>query len=124
MVPVLVVGAGLATATAGAFALEVIAESPTDAGEGDSGWIVVIWIVAAVSLGRITAGWQERVRRTEQVVAELERGRGAAVRLATARERQALAAELHDTVAHAMPWCACRPVRSGVRRPLGGPRST
>lgn len=89
-------------AAAGSLALELLAESPAVGDEGDSGWIVLVWMVAATALGRITAGWQERVRRTEQVVAELERGRGAAVRLAMAQERQGLASELHDSVAHAM----------------------
>lgn len=69
---------------------------------GGEAWIVLAWATGAVVVGRVTAGWQERVRRTKAVVEALEQGRGAAVRLAVAEERLTLAAELHDTVAHAM----------------------
>lgn len=63
---------------------------------------VLAWGLAAAVLGRLTAGWRDRLQQTEDVVARLEDGRGAALRLALARERQMLAGELHDTVAHAM----------------------
>ena len=93
---------GWAVATAGMLAMEVVSGQGDDGADGDSAWIVLIWTVGAVAVGRITAGWQERVQRTQGVVDELERARGAAVRLAVAQEREALASELHDTVAHAM----------------------
>lgn len=87
---------------AATLALEAVSGLADDGQDGDAGWIVLLWAVGAVALGRITAGWQERVRRTGRVVAALERSRGAAVRLAVAEQRQEIAGELHDTVAHAM----------------------
>lgn len=92
--------AGWAAAALGSVAMEAVSGG-TGAG-GDDQWIVLFWSVGAVAVGRVTAGWQERVRRTAEAVEELERGRGAAVRMAVARERETLASELHDTVAHAM----------------------
>ncbi len=80
-------------------------------------WIVLAWGAGAVALGRITAGWQERVRRTGAVVDSLERSRGAAVRLAVAQEREVLASELHDTVAHAMT-VVC--LQAGAQQRVGG----
>lgn len=94
--------AAWAVATAGAVAMEAVSGAAGTGGEEDSGWIVLLWTVGAVLVGRVTAGWQERLRRTEQIVAALEEGRGAELRLAVARERQAIASQLHDTVAHAM----------------------
>lgn len=63
---------------------------------------VVVWGLVAASLGRVTAGLHERLRETQEVVTRLEEGRGVALRLARAQEREALAGQLHDTVAHAM----------------------
>ena len=97
--------------------IERVSGPADDAADGDPGWIVLLWTVAAVGLGRLGAGWQERVRRTAQVVAELERGRGAATRMATAHERQVLASELHDTVAHAMT-VVC--LQAAAQRRAGG----
>ncbi len=91
---------GWAVATAGMVAMELV--SGVAGGEDDSALIVLLWTTGAVLVGRVTAGWQERLRRTEQIVAALEEGRGAELRLAVARERQAIASQLHDTVAHAM----------------------
>ncbi len=98
-------------------AMEHVSGLADDGVDGDPGWIVLLWTVAAVGVGRLSAGWQERVRRTERVVAELERGRGAATRMAAAHERQALASELHDTVAHAMT-VVC--LQAGAHRRTGG----
>ncbi len=93
--------------------LEEVSGLADDGVDGDAGWIVLVWTVAAVVLGRLGAGWQERVHRTADLVAELERGRGSATRLATAQEREALASGLHDTVAHAMT-VVC--VQAGAQR--------
>ncbi len=112
--------AGWLLAAAGTVLLEQVSGLADDGVEGDAGWIVLLWTVAAVALGRVGAGWQERVRRTSEVVAGLQRGRGAATRLAAARERQALASELHDTVAHAMT-VVC--LQAGAHRRTGGDAS-
>ena len=93
---------GWAVAALGTVAMEAVSPSSDQESGGDDSWIVLLWTVGAVAVGRITAGWQDRVRRTEAVVDALERGRGAAVRLAVAQEREVLAGQLHDTVAHAM----------------------
>jgi signal transduction histidine kinase len=92
---------GWAVAVLGTLVMEGVSGATGDA-TGDDSWVVLFWTVGAVAVGRITAGWQERVRRTQAVVDALEHSRGAAVRLAVAREREALASQLHDTVAHAM----------------------
>ncbi|SOC56535.1 sensor histidine kinase [Ornithinimicrobium cerasi] len=103
---------GLAVAVAGTLLVGVAAGVAADEGGGQAP-VVVAWGLGAAVLGRVTAGWQERVRRTEEVVAALREGRGVALRLARARERQALASELHDTVAHAMT-VVC--LQAGARR--------
>ena len=117
---------GWLLAAGGTVLLEEVSGLADDGVDGDAGWIVLVWTVAAVVLGRLGAGWQERVRRTADVVAELERGRGSATRLATAQEREALASELHDTVAHAMTVVcvqagAQRRSRRGRQRPPSKP---
>ena len=94
--------AGWAIVTVGAVVMTAAAVGSDNSATGDDLGIVLLWGAGAVALGRVTAGWQVRVRRTASIVDALARGRGAAVRLATAREREALAGELHDTVAHAM----------------------
>ena len=93
---------GWAVAALGTLALEAVSAPTASGSDSDSGWIVLLWTVGAVLVGRITAGWQERLRRTKEIVAALEEGKGAELRLAVARERQAIASQLHDTVAHAM----------------------
>jgi signal transduction histidine kinase len=93
--------AGWAVATVAMLAMELVSGG-TAGNEEDSVLIVLLWTTGAVLVGRVTAGWQERLRCTEQIVAALEEGRGAELRLAVARERQAIAGQLHDTVAHAM----------------------
>ncbi len=106
-----------ALAAAASLLMEQVSGLADDGVDGDAGWIVLLWTVAAVGLGRVGAGWQERLRRTSQVVDEIERGRGAATRMAAAHERQALASELHDTVAHAMT-VVC--LQAGAQRRTGG----
>ncbi|WP_122261863.1 sensor histidine kinase [Ornithinimicrobium cerasi] len=103
---------GLAVAVAGTLLVGVAAGVAAADGGGQAP-VVVAWGLGAAVLGRVTAGWQERVRRTEEVLAALQEGRGVALRLARARERQALASELHDTVAHAMT-VVC--LQAGARR--------
>ncbi len=108
---------GWGVAALGTVAMEWVSGANGEATGGDDEWIVLVWTVGAVAVGRITAGWQDRVRRTEAVVDALERGRGAAVRLAVAQEREVLASELHDTVAHAMT-AVC--LQAGAQQRAGG----
>jgi signal transduction histidine kinase len=56
----------------------------------------------ALGLGLVSAGWSQRAAELVAAVAELERGREVEVGLAVAEQRNRLAGELHDTVAHAM----------------------
>ena len=108
---------GWALAAVGSVTMEIVSGSADDGQEGDGFWIVLVYTVGAVALGRVTAGWQARVRRTERIVGELERGRGSAVRLAMGRDREELAADLHDPVAHAMP-VVCLHAGAGRRLPV------
>jgi signal transduction histidine kinase len=58
--------------------------------------------VVAVGAGLVSAGWSRRAAELGAAVAELQRGRDVEVALAVAEQRNRLASELHDTVAHAM----------------------
>lgn len=62
----------------------------------------LIWVTLAVAAGTVTAKRAERAAQLERLVAELERGRDAEVRLAVAEQRHRIARDLHDCVAHAM----------------------
>lgn len=86
----------------GILVLEQVSGLAEDGADGDPGWIVVAATLAALALGRLVAGWQQRVSRTAVLVDRLAAGRDAAAAWATAQEREALAGQLHDTVAHAM----------------------
>lgn len=56
----------------------------------------------AVAGGRIVLDRERQAGRLAGLIAELEAGREAAVRLAVVEQRQVLAGHLHDSVAHAM----------------------
>lgn len=86
----------------GAALVAVLAAAPADARDTDGILPTLVWTAVAVAGGRLAAGWHDRVRKTEAAVRVLEAGRGAAVRMAVAEERAALARTLHDSVAHAM----------------------
>lgn len=58
-------------------------------------------LLLAFLSGVVSAGRADRVRRLEELVAAIEQNRDVDVRLATARQRQALARDLHDSVAAA-----------------------
>lgn len=95
--------AGLLVHWAGLLGMLVVAPSdPADAGDHLGFLIVLAWGTAATAVGRIGAGWTERLRRTSEAVAELEGRRDLELRLTTAQERIILASSLHDSVAHAM----------------------
>jgi signal transduction histidine kinase len=63
---------------------------------------VMVFLGVAAVVGTVSAGWTTRAAELRATVAELERGRDAEVGLAVAEQRNRLAGELHDTVAHAM----------------------
>ena len=91
---------GWAVAAVGNVGIYLASRSAEDLDEG--AWAVSIWMIGAVALGRVAAARHARVLRASDVVRRLELGRGSAVRLAMAQERQTVAGELHDSVAHAM----------------------
>jgi signal transduction histidine kinase len=111
--------AGGAVAALGTVGMGWVSRAASEPSVSGDQWIVLAWGVAALAVGRITAGWQDRVRRTGALVDALERGRTAAVRLAVAQEREVLASELHDTVAHAMT-VVC--LQAGAHQRAGGDR--
>ena len=76
--------------------------SPPEAQDPGALLPTAIWSGLALGAGAVAAAWSERAARTREVVAELERSRDADVRVAIARERQLIARDLHDTVAHTM----------------------
>ncbi len=78
----------------------VLAEPGSRDPEGAGPTTVIVAL--AVALGLVGAGWAERAQRRRAGVAELERGLEVEVGLAVAEQRERLAGELHDTVAHAM----------------------
>ena len=89
-------------AAAGLVLLEWVAVGRDGLSEESDVWVVLLWCAVAVGLGRLAAGWQTRLQRIRSVVEELDRRRAVGIRLAAAREREAAASRLHDTVAHAM----------------------
>lgn len=95
------VALGMAVAVLGTVAVGLVSVATGAMGLPEIGILLVCGSLAA-GLGRITGDWHERLRRTREVMAQLEARRGATLRLARAQERQELASELHDTVAHAM----------------------
>ncbi len=68
----------------------------------DGAWVLSIWWLGSWVLGRVSAGHQARLTRLRAALVQLETGRDCAIRLALAEERQSVASELHDSVAHAM----------------------
>lgn len=91
--------AGVLVQWAGLAGMVTVAQDPVET----SGFLIVLaWSAASTAVGRVAAGWHERLRRTADAVAELEGRRDVDVRLTAARERLALASTLHDSVAHAM----------------------
>ncbi|WP_345208145.1 sensor histidine kinase [Fodinibacter luteus] len=77
----------------------------------------------AVGVGVVSAGWSQRAAELVAAVVELERGREVEVGLAVAEQRNELAGELHDTVAHAMT-VICLQASAGQVRPGEGTLDT
>jgi signal transduction histidine kinase len=83
----------------------------------DDGVVPVLMILGlAVLVGSVTAGWTDRAARRRAALAELERRSEVDVGLAVAEQRNRLASELHDTVAHAMT-VICLQASAGQVRP-------
>lgn len=76
--------------------------SPPEARDPEGLVPTLIWSGLAVGAGMVAAAWSGRAARAREVVAELEQGRDADVRVAVARQRQLIARDLHDTVAHTL----------------------
>jgi signal transduction histidine kinase len=70
----------------------------------DQGGIVptLVWVLVAYVAGLAAAQHADRAARLGHLLASIETGRAAQVRLAVAEQRQRIARNLHDTVAHAM----------------------
>ncbi len=85
----------------GGLIFDYFLEAPGSRDPESAGPTVFITALAVV-LGLVGAGWSDRAQRRSAVVAELERGLDVAVALAVAEQRERVASELHDTVAHAM----------------------
>lgn len=70
----------------------------------DPGGLVptMMWSALAVGAGMTAASWSSRAEQMRQVVVELERLRDTDIRMAVARQRQLIARDLHDTVAHTL----------------------
>ena len=62
----------------------------------------LIWVLVAYVAGVAAARHTDRAARLSVLLASIEAGRAAQVRLAVAEQRQDIARDLHDTVAHAM----------------------
>jgi len=79
----------------------VVASPP---GTTDEGGVVptLIWIGLAFGAGTLAAQHSTRAAALQTLLTSIEAGRGHEVRLAVAEQRQHVARDLHDSVAHAM----------------------
>ncbi len=76
---------------------------PTTTGGTDDGLVPsLVWLGLAFGAGVVAAQHADRATRLADLLARVEAGREDEVRLAVAEQRQAIARDLHDTVAHAM----------------------
>ena len=80
---------------------------------------MLAFTAVAFGVGLVSADWSRRAAELVAAVAELERGREVEVGLAVAEQRNRLAGELHDTVAHAMT-VICLQASAGQVRPGPG----
>lgn len=82
----------------------------------------LLWTGLAVVAGAVAAGRAERVLRMRRLLTELDAGREAQRRLATAEERHAIARDLHDSVAVTMT-VVCLHAAAARRLPAGDTRA-
>jgi signal transduction histidine kinase len=80
----------------------IMAAVPAPARDTDGVLPTMVWLLLAFGAGLVASGWSRRALEQHRVVAELERGRDVHVQRAIEEERNRLASELHDTLAHAM----------------------
>lgn len=109
--------AGFGLVLAGSAAVLLLA--PEEARDPGGVLPMVVFLSIAFGVGTLSAGWSARAYRMRTAVAELQRGREVEVQLAVAEQRDRLAGELHDTVAHAMT-AICLQASAGQVRPDGG----
>lgn len=76
--------------------------SPPEASAPEGLVPTMIWSALAVGAGMTAASWSSRAEQMRHLVVELERLRDTDVRVAVARQRQLIARDLHDTVAHTL----------------------
>ena len=62
----------------------------------------MIWCGLAVAAGMLGAGWSERALRMRRIIEALELSRDTEVKVTVARQRQVMARDLHDSVAHTL----------------------
>lgn len=91
--------AGLGTLWAGCLAAELARPGNQPA---DGLLPMMVWCALAVAAGMLGAGWSERAHRMREIIEELERSRETELRVAVARQRQVMARDLHDSVAHTL----------------------
>ena len=93
-------GAGLGVLMAGVAG--VVLASPPGSADPEGLVPTLLWIGLAFGAGVVAAQHSTRAAVLQALLTDIETGRGHAVRLAVAEQRQRVARDLHDSVAHAM----------------------
>ena len=93
-------GAGLGVLMAGVAG--VVLASPPGSADPEGLVPTLMWIGLAFGAGVVAAQHSTRAAVLQALLTGIETGRGHAVRLAVAEQRQRVARDLHDSVAHAM----------------------
>jgi signal transduction histidine kinase len=93
-------GVGLSVVVVGVVA--TVLASPSGSTTPDSIVPTLMWIGLAFAAGVVAAQHSRRATALQVLLDTIEAGQGYAVRLAVAEQRQHVARDLHDSVAHAM----------------------
>jgi len=80
----------------------IVLASPPGSADPDGIVPTLMWIGLAFGAGVVAAQHSTRAAALQALLTSIEAGRGHAVRLAVAEQRQHVARDLHDSVAHAM----------------------
>ena len=80
----------------------IVLASPPGSADPDGIVPTLIWIGLAFGAGVVAAQHSTRAAALQTLLTSIEAGRGHEVRLAVAEQRQHVARDLHDSVAHAM----------------------